>query len=124
MQPVQTHGAQKITMDSKERDYQQRLTQAQAQADGNPQVMGLQQPGYRKPEPTPQISTSANTPVERREDMAGDLELGTSMTEDVGSNPDEFQTNELEKRLSMYTQAASNAGYSLNDRSRTGDLER
>ena len=76
MHPVQTHGATKITMDSKERDYMQRLAQAQAQADGNPQVMGLQQPGYQKTEPTPQLSTSANTPVEQRDEMSGDLDLG------------------------------------------------
>ena len=123
MHHVTTHGAHKITMDSKEREYQQRLTQAQAQADGNPNVMGLQTAAGVKPEPTPQISTSNNTPVERREDMSGDLALGTSMTEDVGGNPDEFQTQQLEKRLSMYTQAASNAGYSLNDRSATGGLQ-
>ena len=122
MHHVTSHGAHKITMDSKEREYQQRLTQAQAQADGNPQVMGLQQPGYVKPEPTPQISTSNNTPVERREEMSGDLALGTSMTEEVGSNPEEFQTQNLDNKLQMYRDAAGNAGYSLNDRSVTGDL--
>ena len=44
------------------------------------------------------------------------------MTEDASSNPDQFQTGELERRLNMYTQAASNAGYSLNDRSQTGSI--
>ena len=41
MHHVTTHGAPKITMDSKERDYQERLRQTKAQSDGNPSVMGL-----------------------------------------------------------------------------------
>ena len=131
MHPVQTHGATKITMDSKERDYMQRLAQAQAQADGNPQVMGLQQPGYQKPEPTPQLSTSANTPVEQRDEMSGDLELGTSMTENVGANPDDYQTGAIEKqlgsrnleeRLQMYQGALGNADGGNNDRAKTVGL--
>ncbi len=44
------------------------------------------------------------------------------MTEYASSNPDQFQTDDLERRLNMYTQAASNAGYSLNDRSQTGSI--
>ena len=131
MHPVQTHGATKITMDSKERDYMQRLAQAQAQADGNPQVMGLQQPGYQKTEPTPQLSTSANTPVEQRDEMSGDLDLGTSMTENVGSNPDDYQTSAIEKqmgsrnledRLRMYQGALGNAEGGNNDRAKTVGL--
>ena len=131
MQPVSTHGATKITMDSKERDYMQRLAQVQAQADGNPNVMGLQQPGYQKQEPTPQISTSANTPVERREDMTGDLDLGTSMTERVGNNPEDYQTDAVEKqmgtksldeRMRMYQGALGNAGGGNNDRAKTVGL--
>ena len=35
MQPVNTHGAPKISMDSRDSDYQMKLKQAQAQADGN-----------------------------------------------------------------------------------------
>ena len=42
MHHVTSHGAPKITMDSKERDYQERLRQATAQSDGNPNVMGVQ----------------------------------------------------------------------------------
>ena len=131
MDPVSTHGATKITMDSKERDYMQRLAQVQAQADGNPNVMGLQQPGYRKEEPTPQLSTSANTPVERREDLTGDLELGTSMTERVGNNPEDYQTDAAEKqlgtksldeRMRMYQGALGNADGGNNDRARTVGL--
>ena len=131
MDPVSTHGATKITMDSKERDYMQRLAQVQAQADGNPNVMGLQQPGYQKEEPAPQLSTSANTPVERREDMAGDLDLGTSMTENAGANPEDYQTAAVEKqmgsksldeRLSMYRNALGNAEGGNNERAKTVGL--
>ena len=115
MQPVSTHGATKITMDSKERDYQERLRQAKAQGDGNPSMFGQQAPEA-------QVSSSNNSPIEDTTNLSGSLETGASMTEDASSNPDQFQTDELERRLGMYTQAASNAGYSLNDRSQTGSI--
>ena len=115
MHHVTSHGAPKITMDSKERDYQQRLRQASAQADGNPNVMGVQAP-------TAQVSTANNTPIEDSRDLTGELDLGTSMTENATKNPDQFQTEELDRRLEMYTKAAGNAGFSLNDRSSTGSL--
>lgn len=115
MHPVTSHGAPKITMDSKERDYQQKLRQATAQADGNPNVMGVQKAQA-------QVSSANNTPIEDEQNLTGDVKLGTSMTENVSSNPEQFQTEELDRRLSMYTQAAGNAGYSLNDRAKTGAL--
>ena len=115
MQPVSTHGATKITMDSKERDYQERLRQAKAQGDGNPSMFGQQGPEA-------QVSSSNNTPVEDVRNLSGSVETGESMTEDASSNPDQFQTQELDRRLNMYAQAASNAGYSLNDRSQTGSI--
>ena len=77
MHHVTTHGAHKITMDSKERDYQERLRQAKAQGDGNPNVMGVQEPPIKEA----QIVTAANTPVEQAQNVSGDAELGTSMTE-------------------------------------------
>ena len=115
MHHVTSHGAPKITMDSKERDYQERLRQAKAQGDGNPNVMGVQAPEA-------QLSTANNTPVEDTRNLSGDLNLGTSMTENATKNPDQFQTEELDRRLHMYSKAASNAGYSLNDRAETGIL--
>jgi len=115
MHPVSTHGATKITMDSKERDYQERLRQAKAQGDGNPSVFGKQAPEA-------QVSSTANSPVEDIRNLSGSVETGDSMTEYASSNPDQFQTDDLERRLNMYTQAASNAGYSLNDRSQTGSI--
>ena len=42
MRPVQG-GTQKLTMNSADRDYQQKLKQAQAQGDGNPFVAGVQE---------------------------------------------------------------------------------
>ena len=42
MRPV-SGGTQKLTMNSQENDYQQKLRQAQAQADGNPFVAGIQE---------------------------------------------------------------------------------
>ena len=42
MRPVQG-GTQKLTMNSAERDYQQKLRQAKAQGDGNPFVAGVQE---------------------------------------------------------------------------------
>jgi len=101
----------------------QRLAQAQAQADGNPNVMGLQQPGMERPEPSPQLSTSANTPVEMREEMTGDLELGTSMTERPANNPEDFQTDALDKRIGMYTNALGNAAGGNNDRAKVVGLD-
>ena len=115
MHQVTSHGAPKITMDSKERDYQQKLRQATAQADGNPNVMGVQKAQA-------QVSSSNNTPIEDEQNLSGDVNLGTSMTENATENPEQFQTSELDRRLNMYTQAAGNAGYSLNDRSITGAI--
>lgn len=114
MHHVTTHGAPKITMDSKERDYQERLRQATAQSDGNPNVMGVQA--------SAQTSNVQNAPTEPAVNKTADAALGTSMTQQAQENPDQFQTEALDRRLAMYTQAASNAGYSLNDRANTGSI--
>ena len=113
MHPVSTHGATKITMDSKERDYQERLRQAKAQGDGNPNVFGQQGPEQ-------QLSTANNTPIEDTRNLSGDIDMGTSMTENATKNPDQFQSDELERRLQMYASASGNAAGGLNDRSQTG----
>lgn len=117
MHPVSTHGAPKITMNSQERDYQQKLKQATAQADGNSYVTGVQpQTNFSQP------SSTANVPVQQARDTSGSAELGTSNTQFADSSPKEFQTDALDRRLGMYAKAASNAGYSLNDRSATGTI--
>ncbi len=115
MQPVSTHGAHKITMNSQERDYQQRLKQATAQADGNSYVTGIEAPNnFRSP------SSTANVPVQQPQNTTGSAELGTSATAYAETSPDQFQTEALDRRLGMIANAASNAGYSLNDRSNLG----
>ena len=115
MHHVTSHGAPKITMNSAERDYQERLRQSKAQGDGNSFVMGQQFPNA-------QSQTINNTPVEDPRHVSGDVDFGTSMTENATKNPEQFQTEALDRRLNMYAEAASNAGYSLNNREQTGTL--
>lgn len=114
MHHVTSHGATKIQMDSSERDYQERLRQARAQGDGNPNVFGIQ--------PSAQTSQIQNSPIESPVEKSGDVSLGTSMTDQASQNPDQFQTDALEKRLNMYAKALSNANDGNNDRSETGSL--
>ena len=117
MHPVSTHGAHKITMNSQERDYQQKLAQATAQADGNSYVTGINKPGnFQSP------SSTANVPSTSPVDTSGSVELGTSGTEFPSNSPDEFQTEALDRRLGLIAKAASNADESLNNRSQTGSI--
>ena len=118
MHPVSSHGATKITMNSKERDYEAAAKAALAQADANAYVTGLQkaEAGFQQP------ATPANAPMPPPHTTSGNAELGTSATASVQKSPDEFQTEALDRRLSMYAEAASNAGYGLNDRSQIGNV--
>ena len=116
LDPVTTHGAAKITMNSKERDYNEQLKAAKAQADANQYVTGLQKASASFQQP----ATPANAPMPPPQTTSGNAELGTSATASVNESPDEFQTDALDRRLNMYAQAASNAGYGLNDRSQIG----
>ena len=84
MHHVTSHGATKITMDSKKRDYQERLRQTTAQGDGNPNVMGVQA--------SAQTSNVQNAPTELPVNKTADATLGTSMTQTAQENPDQFQT--------------------------------
>jgi len=68
------------------------------------------------------VSTTANVPLDKPTQTTGSVELQTSGTKAAEKDPDAFQTEALDKRLNMYAQAASNAGYSLNDRARSGRL--
>lgn len=147
MQPVSTHGAHKITMNSAESDYQQRRKQAMAQADGNSFVIGAQSAGQivgddvratRTPHGAvrlmPQqliegkesnfkhIPTTANVPLDNPLGTTGSVDLETSATRSAEADPSEFQTKALEDKVGMYAKAISNAGYSLNDRARSGRL--
>jgi hypothetical protein len=135
MQPVSTHGAPKISMDSRDSDYQMKLKQAQAQADGNQFVMGLQsvgnavknsRTGYGAPSMMPnevvegagnnfaQPDTTANMPLEDPKNTTGSVDLETSATDIPDQDPNSFQTDALDRRMAMYQRAAGNAGMNLN----------
>jgi len=142
MQPVNTHGAVKIPMNSRENDYRMKLAAAKAQADGNPFVSGVNavspedltkdsRSAIGAPTKMPQDYTNenfsqgqsaANIPVERPETTTGSVELGTSATKTPDQDPDTFQTEGLERRLAMIAKAASNANGGMNNRAQTGRL--
>ena len=147
MQPVSTHGAPKITMNSQDSDYRSKLKAAKAQADGNQFVMGVQdvfQEGageavkdsrtkYGAPTVLPndiiegreennfaQPGDAGNMPMANPRTQTGSVELGTSATKTPDQDPSSFQTDELERRLGLIANAASNAGGGNNDRANTG----
>ena len=144
MRPVQG-GTQKLTMNSQENDYQQKLRQAQAQADGNPYVAGIQEvfdkgAGEASKESRNQYGNvnlmpqevlegsftnfaqkdaPANAPMADAMNQSGTLDFGSSMTKQANSEPEEMATDVLDKRLQMYAQAGSNAGFGNNNRAET-----
>lgn len=144
MRPVQG-GTQKLTMDSLERDYQQRLKQAQAQGDGNPFVAGVQevfvegageaskesrtQYGNVNVMPQELIQGSfsnfaqkdapVNRPMSDPLNQSGTMDLGVSSTRSPNKDTDLMAVDKLEERLAMYQQAGSNAGFGNNNRSQT-----
>jgi len=144
MRPV-TSGTQKLTMNSAERDYQQRLRQAQAQGDGNPFVAGIQEvfvegagqaakqtrTKYGNVNIMPQEliegadtnfaqkDAPANAPLADSLNQTGVLDFGTSSTKNANKDHDQVATEELDKRLQMYAKAGSNAGFGNNNRAET-----
>ena len=144
MRPV-TGGTQKLTMDSAERDYQQRLRQAQAQADGNPFVAGIQEvfemgageaakqtrTQYGNVNIMPQEllegentnfaqkDAPANAPLADAINQTGVLDFGTSSTRNPNKDHDQMATEKLDERLAMYAKAGSNAGFGNNNRAET-----
>ena len=147
MRPVQG-GTQKLTMNSAERDYEQRLRQAMAQGDGNPFVAGVQKvflegageasKGSRtqygnvnlmpqellqgKLSNYAQKDAPANTPLEDPMNQSGTLDLQTSSTRSPNKDQDLLAADKLEQRLAMYAQAGGNAGFGNNNRSQTMSL--
>ncbi len=95
MHAVNTHGAHKITMNSQEADYQERLRQARAQGDGNPYTSGVQLVADSSPEP----ETTPTPPAPPEQNNVG--------------------TDKLDQRLALYARAAGNADFGNNDRSET-----
>ena len=144
MRPVQG-GTQKLTMNSSERDYQQKLKQAKAQGDGNPFVAGVQEvfdigagqavknsrTTYGNTNIMPQEilegqttnfqqkDAPSNMPLAEAANQTGVLDFGTSSTKNANKGHEEVATDELSKRLEMYAQAGSNAGFGNNNRSET-----
>ena len=144
MRPVQG-GTQKLTMNSADRDYQQKLRQAQAQGDGNPFVAGVQEvflegageaiKGSRtqygdvplKPQELIQGQLSnfaqkdapGNAPMEEPYNQTGTMDLQMSNTRSPNRDQDQLAVEKLDERLQMYAKAGSNAGFGNNDRSQT-----
>ena len=144
MRPVQG-GTPKIAMNSREDDYRQLLRQAQAQADGNPFVAGIQEvfnagageaskdsrTQYGNVNLMPQEvlegsfsnyqqkDTPANAPMNDPMNQSASLEVGTSMTSSPNKEPEEMATDKLTERLNMYAEAGSNAGFGNNNRQET-----
>jgi hypothetical protein len=146
MRPVQG-GTQKLTMNSTENDYQQKLRQAQAQADGNPFVAGIQevfnagasvaskesasnQYGNVNLMPQEVLEGSfsnyqqndapANSPMNDPMNQSASMETGTSMTtSNPAEGPEELATDKLTERLNMYAKAGSNANFGHNNRQET-----
>ena len=144
MRPVSS-GTQKLTMNSSERDYQQRLRQAQAQGDGNPFVAGIQEvldvgagqaakqtrTKYGNVNIMPQEllegahtnfsqkDAPSNAPLADAANQTGVLDFGTSSTRNANKDHDQVATEELDKRLEMYAKAGSNANFGNNNRAET-----
>ena len=132
-------------MNSSERDYQQKLKQAQAQGDGNPFVAGIQEVfGMGAGQAAKQTRTKygnvnlmpqeilegattnfqqkdapANAPLEDPINQTGAVALETSATKIPNTDPEQFETDALDRRLTMYAQAGSNAGFGNNNRAET-----
>ena len=128
MQPVSTHGAHKITMNSRKQEDEQARRQALAQADGNPYVTGIEAPSNFS-----QPASTANAPTMDPRTTTATADLGTSATEFPEESPEQFQTEavsrveqdqfddqRLNQRLQMIAKAASNAADRLNDRRNVG----
>lgn len=144
MRPV-TGGTQKLTMDSAERDYQQKLKQAQAQGDGNPFVAGIQEvfdmgagqaakqtrTKYGNVNIMPQEilegdtnnfaqkDAPANAPLADAINQTGVLDFGTSSTRNANKDHDQVAMEKLDERLRMYAKAGSNADFGNNNRAET-----
>ena len=143
MHPVQG-GTQKLTMNSAERDYQQKLRQSKAQGDGNPYVAGVQSvmeegAGTAISEDRTKYGNSnimpneimqgrssnfsyrdapGNAPLEDPANQSGTMDARASATMDPQHDPENLETDALDRRMRMYAKAAGNAGMNLNGQRR------
>jgi len=141
MRPVTTHGAALIRTNSD--NYRELRAAAEAQADGNPYVSGVNavspedltkdsRSAIGAPTKMPQDYTNenfsqgqsaANIPVGGPDTTTGSVELGTSATKTPDQDPDAFQEDaKFRRRMDMIAKAASNANDSNNNRAQTGRL--
>lgn len=142
MNAVTSHGAPKITMNSGEEEYRQKLRSAK-QAEANPYVSGVSdvfeegpdhavsnsRSRYGAPTVMPQTvmqgrhsnfeqkDAPSNAPKSIYTKQTGSQVLGTSATNNPQQDPERFETNALERRLAMYARAGGNAYGGLNNRS-------
>ena len=150
MHAVNSHGAPKITMNSKEREYQQLLRNARGTA--NPFEFGVQEVFEEgageavkssrtkygnvniMPQKVLEGSSSnfeqgdapGNAPLDDPLNQTGDLGLKTSATRDAQSaqqDPEDFETDALNERLAMYARAGSNVDMGRNNRRNIGRLD-
>ena len=107
MHAVRSHGAPKITMNSQESDYQEKLKQARAQGDGNPSIFGaqMQAPRADRPQPEPKRDYESAFSADNEQARAAE--------------PNQVGTDALQARIELFAKAGSNAGLSNNDRSET-----
>ena len=112
MRPV-SGGTQKLTMDSKERDYQQLRKQAIAQGDGNPSIFGIQVMNN-----DPAQYEVANNPATQESNETGSVVADMPPTSAPQESPEDMETDALEKRLALY-QEAGNAAAGNNNRAQT-----
>ena len=143
---VRSHGAPKITMDSGERDYQQKLRSARRKA--NPFEVGVQEvfdegagdavkesrSRYGDVNIMPQKilqgrgsnfeqgDQPGNAPLEDPWNQTGSVDNEASATKTPNADPEQFETAALERRLAMYKQAGSNADFGNNNRRAIGRL--
>ena len=66
-----------------------------------------------------QKDAPSNMPLADAANQTGVLDFGTSSTKNANKGHEEVATDELSKRLEMYAQAGSNAGFGNNNRSET-----
>lgn len=141
MKAVISHGAPKITMNSGELDYRQKLNAAKKHS-ANQYIDGVydvyesgpdhqvsdSRTTYGAPTVMPQTvmqgrhsnfeqrDAPSNSPRNVYTKQTGSQELGTSATVIPQEDPEKFESSALDRRLEMYRNAAGNAYSGLNDR--------